>query len=1206
MAIIKTYPLKSNYFGSDKFLISDMQPDSEGNVSGDTKNITFSSIKSLIGGGAATLQLTTTGTSGAATFDVNTNILNVPDYSIGNVDGSGTAGRIPLWADSNTLGDSQIFQSGVNIGVGTTTPGFKLDVDGDTRTDCVWFRSNTSSSPSSIAGFYRPSLGAVAYGYNTNEFFRIAADGKVGIGTTNPLEKLDIRGILRVSPDQASATQTGIILKDNGAGASEGLNIEFQSASDTNTAFIGSIGYDNFRIGTAGVERMRIDSLGNVGIGTTAPVANANRTTLALQGIWGGQLDVMVGAVVHAQFGTDNFGSGLSARVQSKDGIIFKVNTSTEALRIASSGNVGIGVTSPTSKLHVNGLIQGEGINSLYIGILNLGSNAGWYRAMEWTGGSRGGSIISLSVTGGSFTPVTYVIKSYKTFVDQSPTLKLEQYGIQNYLSKARITYDTSFTPAKAFVEVYKIATGPTLPIQMHQDKTLGYNDTSTVLTGTAAAGGGSVLEELPFTIEGTTMQKLTSRDVTLYGDGSTNAGKLKFNCSANTHYTEIVGPDHAGGSSYSLKLPNTLPSVSNQILEANALGTLSWIPTPSGGGGGGGTLNTVGITMPPAFSVGNSPLTGSGGTISIGVTGGSSGEFLAYNGQWATPAVGTASVTNGNPAASTGSALTISPNTGAVIVTSNRYAGGTNLGHVPAGGTGTTFLRGDGTWATPTAALDFYKTFTTDNGSNVVASGNDDTMQIIGGSGITTAGSTDKISIALNLATSIERGGIQIGYVENGKNYPVELSGEKAYVNVPWTGGSSGISFSGATSGGLATFSNSTTAAVSPKVTLNTNGLMQFDADGNSAGSIDFDPTGTRLKIGDLSSGNSGIVEIFTNGDRRFQIGLNGQIGLGTGASTGTNGQFLQSQGAGSPAIWTSSGAGGGSSGTSGMVQLADGSSGFTNSASLFWEIISGIKGKLVLGKNTGGAYDREGILRLVGGPNAAGTSGVGGTIELQSAVGKAGGSVASLKIQAPPSNSIDQEIVLPSALPTATTQILGISSISSSTVNTAWKTPAASNQPTLGFAPLSIYAADATTANSYTYYSMLVCDVDITITNAKVFVRSGTSAIYAALYSTTTGNLQTSAFTKLATFYKTTGVAVGINILPLQEGTATLTAGQTIMLAFSTPNQMIGGIGVNSIQLNVEDTSPTYPINFPTDPSSDIESLGSAGRKVAIHFYE
>lgn len=40
----------------------------------------------------------------------------------------------------------------------------------------------------------------------------------------------------------------------------------------------------------------------------------------------------------------------------------------------------------------------------------------------------------------------------------------------------------------------------------------------------------------------------------------------------------------------------------------------------------------------------------------------------------------------------------------------------------------------------------------------------------------------------SLPLATASLRGGIQVGYVANGKNYPVQLSGEKAYVNVPWT----------------------------------------------------------------------------------------------------------------------------------------------------------------------------------------------------------------------------------------------------------------------------------------------------------------------------------------------------------------------------------------------------------------------------------
>lgn len=42
--------------------------------------------------------------------------------------------------------------------------------------------------------------------------------------------------------------------------------------------------------------------------------------------------------------------------------------------------------------------------------------------------------------------------------------------------------------------------------------------------------------------------------------------------------------------------------------------------------------------------------------------------------------------------------------------------------------------------------------------------------------------------SYSLPLAADGTRGGIQIGYTQSGKNYPVQLSSEKAYVNVPWT----------------------------------------------------------------------------------------------------------------------------------------------------------------------------------------------------------------------------------------------------------------------------------------------------------------------------------------------------------------------------------------------------------------------------------
>lgn len=71
---------------------------------------------------------------------------------------------------------------------------------------------------------------------------------------------------------------------------------------------------------------------------------------------------------------------------------------------------------------------------------------------------------------------------------------------------------------------------------------------------------------------------------VSIKGDG-TNAGKLKIFCKDQTtpHAVTIEGPDHDGAAAYTLKLPKTLPSVANQVLESNASGVLSWIATPSG-----------------------------------------------------------------------------------------------------------------------------------------------------------------------------------------------------------------------------------------------------------------------------------------------------------------------------------------------------------------------------------------------------------------------------------------------------------------------------------------------------------------------------------------------------------------------------------------------------------------------------------------------
>jgi hypothetical protein len=62
-------------------------------------------------------------------------------------------------------------------------------------------------------------------------------------------------------------------------------------------------------------------------------------------------------------------------------------------------------------------------------------------------------------------------------------------------------------------------------------------------------------------------------------------------------------------------------------------------------------------------------------------------------------------SVSQGTSGTSTGltNAIEVTPTTGAVEVIANKYNGGNNVGYVPSGGSATTFLRGDGSWATPT-----------------------------------------------------------------------------------------------------------------------------------------------------------------------------------------------------------------------------------------------------------------------------------------------------------------------------------------------------------------------------------------------------------------------------------------------------------------------------------------------------------------------
>ena len=137
----------------------------------------------------------------------------------------------------------------------------------------------------------------------------------------------------------------------------------------------GTVGAGFMRFATGNAEAMRIDSSGNVGIGTTSPQGKLAISAAGAQG-----LEFLTSSAT--SIGIQSYNRSTSAYIdQAYVGSVFTWTTGGvgERMRIDSSGNVGIGTSSPAGKLDVAGNMYVNNLASSPTGGIYLGQSG--YRA---------------------------------------------------------------------------------------------------------------------------------------------------------------------------------------------------------------------------------------------------------------------------------------------------------------------------------------------------------------------------------------------------------------------------------------------------------------------------------------------------------------------------------------------------------------------------------------------------------------------------------------------------------------------------------------------------------------------------------------------------------------------------------------------------------------------------------------------------------
>ena len=315
------------------------------------------------------------------------------DYS----QGTGTAGQVTFFSATSTVtGDNNLYWDNTNkrLGIGTTTPVSALHVESaNSNINLIapsgnpFFRMANATSGSrkeltftyDMASNYA-SIQAIEQGVATRNIAINPSGGNVGIGTTTPAAKLHADGtLIATGVSQLGSSGANVYLTSSSAGnvgigtSSPGNKLhvnggEIQVVNGTfgklllqnsNNYLYGDqngVGIlnanNNLRLYTAGSEKIRIDSSGKVGIGTTSPsdtltINNDNNLLLGLNAPAGNDAQLRF-------YSAGNYKSIIYRPASSND---LRVNTVTsgDVLTIQQGGNVGIGTSSPSRTLHIGG-----------------------------------------------------------------------------------------------------------------------------------------------------------------------------------------------------------------------------------------------------------------------------------------------------------------------------------------------------------------------------------------------------------------------------------------------------------------------------------------------------------------------------------------------------------------------------------------------------------------------------------------------------------------------------------------------------------------------------------------------------------------------------------------------------------------------------------------------------------------------------------